>query len=133
MAVKEQETNIVKYLKSYIKLLNDFRLYSDKSIAVTFESHLNRLEEDIKTLLLDLQKFIKSFGLDIIEDIRPHRIAYAKSLTFRIFLDIKPENDCLIVSIRKGRTQPVIVHTIRNMQESESIKPQIKDAYNTIK
>jgi hypothetical protein len=133
MAVKKQEANIVKYPKSYIKLLNDFGLYSDKSVAVTFESHLNRLEGDIKTLLLDLREFIKSFGLDIIEDVRPHRIAYAKSLTFRTFLDIKPGNDCLIVSIRKGRTQPVIAHTIRNMQESESIKSQIKDAYNTIK
>ena len=133
MAVNEQETNIIKYPKSYIKLLNNFGLYSDKSIAVTFESHLDRLEEDIKTLLLDLRKFIKSFGLDIIEDVRPHRIAYAKSLTFRTFLDIKPENDCLIVSIRKGRTQPMMAHTIRNMQESESIKPQIKDAYNAIK
>jgi hypothetical protein len=113
--------------------LNDFGFYSDKSIAVTFESHLNRLQEDVKTLLLDLRKFIKSFGLDIIEDVRPHRIAYAKSLTFRTFLDIKPDNDCLIVSIRKGRTQPVIAHTIRNMQESESIKPQIREAYNTIR
>src|SRR5215207_3274200 len=126
-------TKTVKYPESYIKLLNDFGFYSDKSIAVTFESHLNRLEEDIKTLLLDLRKFIKSFGLDIIEDVRPHRIAYAKSITFRTFLDIKPENDCLIVSIRKGRAQPVIAHTIRNMQESESIKPQIREAYNTIK
>jgi hypothetical protein len=133
MVVNEQETNIIKYPKSYIKLLNNFGLYSDKSIAVAFESHLDRLEEDIKTLLLDLRKFIKSFGLDIIEDVRPHRIAYAKTLTFRTFLDIKPENDCLIVSIRKGRTQPMMAHTIRNMQESESIKPQIKDAYNTIK
>ena len=126
-------TKTVKYPESYIELLNDFRFYSDRPIAVTFESHLNRLEENIKTLLLDLRRFIKSFGLDIIEDVRPHRIAYAKSLTFRTFLDIKPKNDCLIVSIRKGRTQHVITHTIRNIQESESIKPQIREVYNIIK
>jgi hypothetical protein len=113
--------------------LNDLGFIPDRSATVSFESHLNRLEEDIKTLLLDMRKFVQTFGRDIIEEVRPHRIVYAKSLTYRTFLDIKPESHHLIVSIRKGRTQPVISHTIRNIQESESIKPEIQDAYKTIK
>lgn len=126
-------TKTVKYLESYPKLLSEFGFYSDKSAAISFESHLTRLEEHMKALLLDLRKFVKSCGENVIEEVRPHRIVYAKSLTFRTFLDVQPENDYLIISIRKGRTEPVTTHTIKNMQESESIKPQIAEAYKIIR
>jgi hypothetical protein len=113
--------------------LKDLGFYSEKPPSLDFESHLTRVEEEMKKILLDLRKFVESFGNDIIEEVRPHRIVYAKSLTFRTFLDIKPEIHQLIVSIRKGRIQPVMTHTIKNVQEFESIKMQILEAYKTIK
>ena len=113
--------------------MKEFGFYSEKPSSLNFESHLAGVEEEIKKILLDLRKFVESFGNDIIEEVRPHRIVYAKSLTFRTFLDIKPEINNLIVSIRKGRTQPVITHTIKNVQEFESIKTHILEAYKTIK
>jgi hypothetical protein len=69
--------------------MSKFGLYSDKS-AIPFENHLEGLEEEPKTSLLDLRNFVKSLGNNVIEEVRPHRIAYAKSLTFRTFLDIQP-------------------------------------------
>src|ERR687887_592986 len=76
--------------------MSKFGLYSDNSAAsITFESHLEGLEEETKMLLLDLRNFVKSLGDNVIEEIRPHRIAYAKSLTFRTFLDIQPKKDYL--------------------------------------
>jgi len=68
--------------------MSKFGLYYDKSEAIPFENHLEGLEEDIKTLLLNLRNFVKSLGNNIIEEVRLHRIVYAKSLTFRTFLDI---------------------------------------------
>ena len=112
--------------------MSKFGLYSDKA-PIPFENHLEKLEEQIKTSLLNLRNFVKSLGNNIIEEVRPHRIVYAKSLTFRSFLDIQPRNNCLIISIKKSRNQPVIIHTVNTSQELENIKYQIAEAYKTIR
>jgi hypothetical protein len=101
--------------------------------AISFESHLSGLEENVKALLLDLRNFVKSLGSNVIEEIRPHRIVYAKSLNFRTFLDIQPRNDRLIVSIRKSRTETPANHIARSMQELEGLKHEIEETYKTIK
>jgi hypothetical protein len=110
-----------------------FGFYSDKSAAISYESQLSGLEEQTKALLVELRNFVKSLGSNVIEEIRPHRIVYAKSLTFRTFLDVQPRNDCLIISVRKGRTAPTITYMVKSEQELEDIKHQIAEACETIK
>ena len=112
--------------------MSKFGLYPEKS-DISFESHLAGLEEQKRTLLLDLRTFIRSLGDNIIEEIRPHRIAYAKSLNFRIFVDVQPKDDSLIISIRKGRTDPLITCIVKSPSELEVIKVQISEAYSKIK
>jgi hypothetical protein len=112
--------------------MSKFGLYSDNP-PIPFESHVEKLEEQIKTSLLNLRAFVKSLGNNIIEEVRPHRIVYAKSLTFRTFLDIQPRDNCLVVSIRKSRSQPVITRTVNTSQELENVKYQIAEAYETIR
>jgi hypothetical protein len=75
---------------------------------------------------------VKGLGRNVIE-IRPHRIVYAKSLTFRTFLDIQPRNDVLSISIRKDKSGPVITYVIRTKEEIEVTKSKIKEAYEKIK
>ncbi|HET9357089.1 MAG TPA: DUF5655 domain-containing protein [Nitrososphaeraceae archaeon] len=113
--------------------MSKFGFYSDRPEAITFESHLSGLEENAKALLLDLQDFVKSLGSNVIEEIRPHRIVYAKSLNFRTFLDVQPRNDRLIVSIKKSRTETPANHTVRSKQELEGLKHEIEETYKTIK
>src|SRR5215469_12868612 len=112
--------------------MNKFGLYSDKS-AIPFENHLEGLEEETKTLLLNLRNYVKSLGNNVIEEVRPHRIVYAKSLTFRTFLDIQPKRDSLTISLRKGRNESTINHTVKTVEDIESVKPQIANAYENIK
>ncbi len=112
--------------------MSKFGFYSDKP-AVSFENHLSGLEEHVKALLLDLRDFTRSLGSNVIEEIRPHRIVYAKSLTFRTFLDIQPRNDCLVISIRKGRTETPASYIAKSTQELEGLKHEIEETYNTIK
>jgi hypothetical protein len=71
--------------------VSKFGLYSDKSAAIPFENPLEGLEKQTKTSPLDLRNFVKSLGENVIEEVRPHRIVYVKSLTFRTFLDIQPK------------------------------------------
>src|ERR671933_1575347 len=114
--------------------MSKFSLYSDKSAAsIPFENHLEGLEEETKTLLLDLRNFVKSLGGNVIEEVRPHRITYAKSLTFRTFLDIQPRKDSLIISLRKGRNQSITDNTVKTVEDIENVKPQIVEAYEKLK
>ena len=114
--------------------MNKFGFYSDNSAAsIPFESHLEGLEEETKTLLLDLKNFVKSLGDNVIEEVRPHRITYAKSLTFRTFLDIQPRKDSLTISLRKSRSEPIITQIAITAKEIENVKPQIAEAYEKMK
>src|ERR687887_2260933 len=113
--------------------MSKFGPYSDKSASIPFENHLEGLEEETKTSLLDLRNFVKSLGDNVIEEVRPHRIAYAKSLTFRTFLDIQPRKDSLTISLRKSRNESTTDHTAKTEQDIENVKPQIAEAYEKIK
>jgi hypothetical protein len=111
--------------------MDEFGLYSNKPI-LSFESHLKGLGEQPRALLLELRNFVRSLGDNVIEEVRPHRVVYAKSLTFRIFLDIQPKNDSLVLSTRSSRNEPAAIRTVRTAGEVEHLKPQIKHAYHTI-
>jgi hypothetical protein len=111
----------------------DLGFYSDSTGDILFERHLSSLEQEPRQLLLELRNFVMSLGSNVIEEVRPHRIVYAKSLTFRTFLDIQPRINDLIVSLRKSRTEPVLTETINNLANLDEFKNQIKDTYLSIK
>lgn len=112
--------------------MSKFGFYSEKA-SITFESHLVGIEEKTRELLLNLRAFIISLGDNVIEEPRPHRIAYAKSLNFRVFADVQPKDDSLIISVRKSRTEALVTCVVRNLSELEKAKSQISEAYNKIK
>lgn len=114
--------------------MSKFGLYSDKSSEVIqFERHLEGLEDETKTLLLNLRNFVESLSSNVLEEVRPHRIVYAKSLTFRTFLDIQPKNDSLIITVRKCRMEPPTTDTVKTAQELEYTKFEIAEVYKTIR
>lgn len=94
-----------------------------------FEMHLENLQEPARTVIIDLRKFVLSLGPNVIEEVRPHRIVYAKTMNFRTFLDIEPAGDSLILSTKAGRNAPAAAATIKTMQDAEVAKKQIADAY----
>lgn len=99
---------------------------------IPFETHLKRLEEPARAIMLDLRGFVKSLGGNVIEEVRPHRVVYAKTMNFRIFLDVEPAGDSLVLSIRYGRASPPATATIRTAQDAENVKKQIAEAYSRI-
>jgi len=111
--------------------MSKFGLYSNKP-SIPFETHLNGLGEQPRASLLEIRNFVKSLGDNVIEEVRPHRIVYAKSLTFRTFLDIQPKNDSLTISTRTSRNESATILTVKTMREVEDLKSQIKNAYQTI-
>jgi hypothetical protein len=119
-------------VRLYSKYMSKFELYSNKS-ATQFESHMQGLEEEIKKLLLDLRNFIKNLGSNVIEEVRPHRISYAKSLTYRMFLDIQPRSDSLIISVRKCRIESDTSYTVKTIEVMAHAKAKISEVYEKIK
>src|SRR6185436_10545024 len=100
--------------------MSKFGIYQDKS-DISFDTHLAGLEEQTRQLLITLRTFVKSLGDNVIEETRPHRIAYAKTLNFRTFVDIQPRNDS------------TSTHVINSPSKLEAIKKQIADSYSTIR
>lgn len=108
-------------------------LFGTQPGRIPFESHLEKLKEPARTIMVDLRKFVISLGSNVIEEIRPHRIVYAKTMNFRIFLDIEPmAGDSLILSIRYGRDMPPITVMVMSMKDAERAKKQIAEAYQKI-
>jgi hypothetical protein len=99
---------------------------------IPFETHLEKLKEPARTIMLDLRGFVKSLGGNVIEEVRPHRVVYAKTMNFRAFLDVEPAGDSLVLSIRHGRAAPPATATVRTAQDAENVKKQIAEAYNKI-
>ena len=97
-----------------------------------FESHLDGLSEPARAIMLDLRGFVRSLGGNVIEEVRPHRVVYAKTMNFRTFLDIQPSGDSLVLSIKSGRSSAPAAMTLRTAQEADAAKKLIAEAYKRI-
>ncbi len=107
-------------------------MFGDGGSKLPFEIHLEKLNESARTIMVDLRNFVRSLGSNVIEEVRPHRVVYAKTLNFRTFLDIAPAGDSLVLLIRPGRSAPPVTTTIRTPQDAENAKKQIADVYQKI-
>jgi len=99
---------------------------------IPFETHLDKLREPVRSIMIDLRGYVKSLGTNVIEEVRPHRVVYAKTMNFRTFLDVEPAGDSLMLSIRYGRAAPPITATVRSAEDAEDVKKQIIEAYEKI-
>jgi hypothetical protein len=101
---------------------------------ITFESHLEKLKEPVRSIMVDLRKFVISLGSNVIEEVRPHRIVYSKTMNFRTFLDIEPttDGDSLVLLIRYGRGTPPVSLMVVTIEDAERSKKRIAEAYQKI-
>ncbi|HKU49947.1 MAG TPA: hypothetical protein VJP79_08355 [Nitrososphaera sp.] len=107
---------------------------NNNNSRIPFEAHLARLAEPAKSVLLDLRNFVLALGENVIEDVRPHRVVYSKTMNFRIFLDVEPAaaGNSLVLSIRSGRAAPPLSLTVQSPQDAEAAKQKIAEAYQKI-
>ncbi|HKO40569.1 MAG TPA: hypothetical protein VJU85_04850, partial [Nitrososphaeraceae archaeon] len=68
----------------------------------------------------------------VVEDIRPHRIVYSKTLSFRNFLDVQPTREELIIATKKNRKEIPVIYKISNKEDLEKLKEEIISAYQNI-
>jgi len=111
--------------------MNKFGLYSEGP-KISIEDHLSRLEEPAKTIFQEIRSFVLSLGSNVIEEVRPHRIVYAKSFNFRTFLDIEPAVNFLALSVKTGPKGESTKLTISSKDQMQDLKELLKQAYARI-
>ncbi len=108
-------------------------MFGTRHSNITFENHLENMKDPIKAITVDLRKFVTSLGSNVIEEVRPHRIVYSKTLNFRIFLEIEPvDGESLKLSVRYGRSIPPSSLVVMTIEDVASAKKQIAEAYHKI-
>lgn len=108
--------------------MSKFGIYAEGP-KVPIETHTSKLDENMKNVFNEIRNFVLSLGPNVVEEVRPHRIVYAKSFALRTFLDIEPMNDKLIINVKmEKRAEPKSV-TIDSMERMEELKSMIREAH----
>ena len=92
-----------------------------------------QISPKIQTLFDSLREFCLSLGSDVVEDVRMHRVVFCKTITFRWFVDMEPQQDIILLKIQKNRKEPQLIIHIKPDENLDKIKNILKDAFNTIR
>ena len=96
------------------------------------EDFKQQIPNQVLPLFDSIRKFCLELGDNVIEDIRMHRIVYCKSMTFRWFLDVEPEEEGLILKIQKDRKDMKKIIHIKKDEEIAEYTKFIKEAFDLI-
>jgi predicted transport protein len=98
----------------------------------TYDEFRSIMPSDVATLFDELRSYCLTLGKNVVEDIRMHRIVFAKSIKFRSFADIEPQKDSVIIKIKKDRKEPEKEMQIKLNGDLDEIKKLLLDAYTSI-
>lgn len=97
-----------------------------------YEDFTKQLSPAILPLFNSLRNFCFLLGKNVVEDIRMHRIVFCKSIIFRWFVDMEPQEESIKIKIQKNRKEPQETLLIKTNKDVEHAKELIQNAYNTI-
>ena len=98
----------------------------------TYDEFRSSIPSSVATLFDELRNYCLTLGQNVVEDIRMHRIVFAKSIKFRSFADIEPQRDSIIIKVKKDRKEPEKELQIKLNDNLDEIKKLLLDAYNSI-
>ena len=80
-----------------------------------------------------LREFCLSLGDNVVEDVRMHRVVFGKTLTFRWFADIEPQENCILIKVQKSRKEPPKNIEVHLDDDTTEIKKIISEAFQLIR
>jgi hypothetical protein len=98
----------------------------------TYDEFRSSIPSSITTLFDELHSYCLALGQNVVEDIRMHRVVFAKSIKFRSFADIEPQRDYVIIKVKKDRKEPEKELQIKPNDNLDEIKKLLLDAYTSI-
>ena len=87
----------------------------------------------VQPIFDSIRDYCFSLGENVVEDIRMHRIVFGKSMTFRWFADVAPQESSVIIKIQKDRKESPQSLQIEFDQNLDELKNFLKQAYDTIR
>jgi len=97
-----------------------------------YEDFKKQIPIKIQPLFDLIRDYCFSLGENEVEDIRMHRVVFGKSMTFRWFADVSPEENSIIIKIQKSRKEPHNILQIDLDQNLDELKKILKEAFETI-
>lgn len=98
----------------------------------TYDEFRSSMPSSVATLFDEIRSYCLALGQNVVEDIRMHRIVFAKSIKFRSFADVEPQRDSVIIKIKKDRKEPEKELQIKLNDNLDEIKKLLLDAYTSI-
>ena len=98
----------------------------------SYDDFKRQISEPVLPLFNSLREYCLSLGQNVVEDIRMHRVVYGKSMAFRWFADVEPQEDGILIKLQKSRKEQPKIIPIKLDQELTEIKEELKEAYETI-
>ena len=99
----------------------------------TYEDFKKQISPNVFPVFDSIRNYCFSLGKNIVEDIRMHRIVFGKSMTFRWFADVAPQENSILIKIQKSRKEAPQIIQINLNQDLTEIKKIIEEAYQTIR
>jgi predicted transport protein len=99
----------------------------------TYDDFKKQIPIKIQPLFNSIREYCLSLGDNAVEDIRMHRIVFGKSMTFRWFADVAPQENSITVKIQKSRKEQPQNLQVNTEQDLDVLKKNLKDAFDTIR
>ena len=99
----------------------------------SYDDFKKQIPISVQPLFDSLREFCLSLGKNVVEDVRMHRVVFGKSLSFRWFADIEPQEDGIIIKIQKNRKEsPQMIH-VKLGEDTTGVKKIISEAFELIR
>ncbi len=98
-----------------------------------YEDFKKQIPLKVQPIFDSIRDYCFSLGENVVENIRMHRIVFGKSMTFRWFADVAPQENSIIIKIQKSRKESPQSLQIELDQNLDELKNIIKEAYDTIR
>jgi predicted transport protein len=99
----------------------------------SYDDFKKQVPQKVQPLFDLIRKYCLSLGENVVEDIRMHRVVFGKSMTFRWFADVAPQESSLVIKIQKDRKETPTTHHLEVDQDLDQIKKFLKESYDTIR
>jgi len=97
----------------------------------SYEDFKRQISPNVQPVLDDLRDFCLSLDKNVVEDIRMHRVVFGKSIIFRWFADIEPQQDSIIIKIQENRKVQQVIE-IKSNEKLEEVKEKIQNAFKIL-
>jgi len=98
----------------------------------SYEDFKKQIPATVLPLFDSIREFCFKLGENVLEDVRMHRVVFCKSMTFRWFIDVEPEQDGVIIKIQKSRKESIQTVQIKKDQQISEFTELFKTAYENI-